>query len=335
MAQTDSCASHDHVSRSDATKSPALPVQQDLREIAVPTPQLQAPTPVNLNQEQLLQLFEEENYPELYQQRLALNNQIRDLDTFFRDLQKSGQAHSPNICRCSRNCSTTAITPTANSSRRISKPASSCADFWVHYSTGNSADAINKFNPVASALTRQIQSSLALRLEDRKQEERLLREHMSAAGAALKSNRIPTQLAGRITAYTGSNRNRLLEWLRRYGPSRTLNVLERLAEERTLIRNRIQQLQSFRKRYPDLVRDLDRTLALWNQAIESNYFAEYRLLYAVEALYVADQLALDSAEAASKRLNADLNAYTELAAGHAEDALEKAEQSYQPPRIKR
>ena len=185
-------------------------------------------------------------------------------------------------------------------------------------------------------LTQNIKETLGEILDSSRHEEQAINRHLRQAGKALKSNKIPTHQAGRITSYNRENRALIVNWLSKKDDTSTLDVLERLLQERIIIRDRYKQVIAFQKRYPDLKNRLDRTLRLWAKAQENNYYAEYRLLYAAETRFIIDRmgLSLSNGLAADKRLAKDMNAYTEFVAGHAEDAFKKAEEAYKPNRLR-
>ena len=295
-------------------------------------------TSTALNYEELLELFERDNYPELYQQRMGLLQEINAQRAFLEHLPKLAQLapkQRPLLAEIYR------IRKAAYDrlQQRNVTVSQELRDFWVHYNTGNSDDATKKFNRVAPRLTKNIKETLGQMLDSSRREEQAINRHLRQAGQALKSNKIPARLAGKITSYSSQNRATIIDWLSRQdgqGDARVLEILERLFQERSIMRDRYKQVVAFQKRYPDLKNRLERTLQLWAKAQESNYYAEYRLLYAAEARFIIDDmgLALSSGQTADKRLAKDINAYTEFVAGHAEDAFKKAEEAYKPTRVR-
>ena len=286
-----------------------------------------------LTTEEQLALFEMENYPALYEQRVALNQDIEQQEIFFQTINQLAVRVPKQrdllvqIYRIRQQLTQKLKQKNIDASQHL-------RDFWVHYNTGNSHDAITKFNKVVPDLTRSIQSTRSQKLDYGKREANVMGNSMQSAGQALKNNRLPPQLAGKITAYSPANRKLLTDWLSTQDSNLILPALDRLSSERNLIRDRINQVKSFQQRYIDLYNILDRTLKLWTKALEANYYAEYRLLNAIEHRYIVDELGLDTASSADERLARDLIAYTESVAGYAEDMLEKAEQAYQPPQLR-
>lgn len=288
-----------------------------------------------LNYEELLELFERDNYPELYQQRMGLLEEINTQYAFLERLPRLAQQtpkQRPLLAEIYR------IRKAAydRMQQRNVNVSQELRDFWVHYNTGNSDDATKKFNRVAPRLTKNIKETLGQMLDSSRREEQAISRHLRQAGQALKSNKIPAHQAGKITSYSSQNRAIIVDWLSRQDDARVLEILERLLQERTIIRDRYKQVVAFQKRYPDLKNRLERTLQLWAKAQESNYYAEYRLLYAAEARFIIDDMGLaqHSGQSADQRLAKDINAYTEFVAGHAEDAFRKAEEAYKPNRLR-
>lgn len=321
-----------------------LPVQeQSAQETRVPplnNPQSTAEYPTgenqpllqNMSQADKLRLFESANFPGLYEQRLELNRDIKDLEAFLQQIRQLAQK-TPKQYSLLRDIAIIRNSVYEQLKQRNIIVSQHLRDFWVHYNTGNSHDAIKKFEPLAVQLTEKIKETRSELASSKRREAEVISTYMSTAGGSLKSHTIPSHQAGKITAYTATNRQLITDWLSEKGSVNILSVLNELLEQRTLINDRIKQIQSFRKLYPDLNNRLSRTENLWAQARESNYYAEYRLLYAAEARYVVEYMNLAS-NTADKRLDKELNTYTSAIAKHVETALEKAEQAYQPDSVR-
>ncbi|MEZ5537554.1 MAG: hypothetical protein R3F02_18275 [Thiolinea sp.] len=289
------------------------------------------PIVANMTEEDRLRLFETQNFPGLYEQRLALGREIKDLEDFFRSINELVK-HTPKQRPLLKDIALIRKNGYDQLVQRNISVSQHLRDFWVHYNTGNSHDAIKKFNPIADQLTKKIKETRGQLLENKRREAQVISNYMSKAGGSLKNHAIPATQAGRITAYTRQNRQLITDWLSSKGSVNIPDVLNNLVQQRTLINNRIKQIQSFRQRYPDLNSQLSRTEKLWVQAKESNYYAEYRLLFAAETRYVVEYMNL-AGNTADKRLDAELNTYADAIASHAEQALEKAEQAYKPASV--
>ncbi len=285
-----------------------------------------------LTEEQKLAQFEQQNYPDLYEQRTALYAEIRELDSFFQRInqlalvtpkQRSLLEDIYRIRKASR----------ANLFARYLDVSQHLRNFWVHYTTGNPEDAVSKFNLLAGKISKDIRETRGDRLDDQRKEDTVISDYLREIGNRLKSNKLPSQQAG-ITTYSGNNRNMLIKWLQVNGSSELLGHLEQMVEQRALIRERSQKVQQFMQSYTDLRTTLQTTLDLWRQAMEHNYYAEYRLLHAAEAQYVLEQLNITSVVAASKRLDDDVANYLPKVMNHVNDTLAAAEEAYNPKATK-
>lgn len=306
-----------------------VPQQTDINATNYPA-ELKQLVPANLTEEDKLRLFEIENFPALYEQRTALSQEIKDTDFFFQRITALAR-QTPKQYNLLRDIVQIRKNGYDKLKQRNITVSQYLRDFWVHYNTGNSHDAIRKFTPVSDQLAKKIKVTRGQLIDNRRKEASIVSSHMRKAGASLKNNTIPRNQ--QITSYTSQNRKLITDWLRATGSFDILDALSNLIDQRKIINERVKKLYSFRQRYPDLNKTLTRTLDLWAQAKESNYYAEYRLLYAAESRYVAAQLDL-AGESADKRLDKELQTYTNAVAQHADVALDRAEQAYKPGDIR-
>lgn len=315
-----------------AVKETAVPQQPATGNTAdYPTGEQQL-VPENLSEEDRLRLFETENFPALYEQRMALGQEIKATEAFFRRINALAN-QTPKHYSLLRDIAQIRKNGYEKLKQRNISASQYLRDFWVHYNTGNSHDAIRKFTPIAEQLTKKIKETRGQLLDNKRREEKVISAHMYKVGASLKTNTIPGSQAGKITSYNTQNRRLIIDWLRAKGAIDMLDALDNLAQQRNIINDRVKRIQSFQKRYPDLNQTLSRTLELWAQAEESNYYAEYRLLYAAESRYIVEHLDL-ATDTADKRLDKELRTYTSAVTQHADVALGRAEQAYQPEEIR-
>lgn len=284
----------------------------------------------DMTEEDKLRLFETEHFPGLYEQRIALGQEIKDTRVFFQRINALAK-QTPKQYTLLRDIAQIRKNGFDKLNQRNVNVSQYLREFWVHYSTGDSHDAIKKFTPIAEQLEKKIKVTRGEILDNERREAQVISSHMIKAGASLKDNAIPGNQ--RIVSYTNQNRQLITDWLREKGSFDTLDTLSNLIEQRKIINARIQKLQSFKQEYRDLNRSLSRTLDLWEKAKESNYYAEYRLLYAAESRYVVEHLSL-AGESADKRLDNELRTYTNAVAQHADAALDRAEQAYRPENIR-
>ncbi len=318
--------------REQPARETTVPQQPDLATaVDYPTADENQPLlPAEMSEEDKLRLFETEHFPGLYEQRMALGQEIKNTDIFFQRIYAMSK-QTPKQYNLLRDVSQIRKNGYDKLKQRNVSVSQYLREFWVHYSTGDSHDAIKKFTPVAVQLEKKIKVTRGQLLDNERQEAKLISSHMIKAGTSLKNNAIPRNQ--RIVSYTKQNRQLITDWLREKGSFDTLDTLSNLVEQRKIINARIQKLQSFKQNYRDLDRSLSRTLGLWEKAKESNYYAEYRLLYAAELRYVVEKLSL-AGRSADQRLDKDLQTYTNAVAQHADVALDRAEQAYKPESIR-
>ncbi|PIE00324.1 MAG: hypothetical protein CSA79_04385 [Thiothrix nivea] len=308
-----------------------VPPQHKQREaIAYPSNKA-GPLLQNQSQADQLHLFETSHFPELYKQRVALNSDIRDLEGFLQRIRALAEK-TPKQYALLEKIALIRYSSYKKLKQRNISVSQHLRDFWVHYNTGNSHDAIKKFTPLAEQLIQKIKETRSELSSNKRREAQVISNTMKQAGGSLKRHTVPGHQAGKITAYTRQNRELITAWLHEKGSMDISDVLNELVEQRKLINDRIRQIQSYRQLYPDLDKRLARTEQLWTQARDSNYYAEYRLLYATETRYVVEYMNLAS-KTADARLDKELSTYTRSIAKHADAALEKAEQAYQPARV--
>lgn len=320
--------------QSGATEQPiretTVPLQPDTETVADYPAENEQFMAEDMTEEDKLRLFETEHFPGLYEQRIALGQEIKDTRVFFQRINELAK-QTPKQYSLLRDVAQIRKNGFDKLNQRNVNVSQYLREFWVHYSTGDSHDAIKKFTPVAEQLEKKIKVTRGEILDNERREAQIISSHMIKAGASLKDNAIPGNR--KIVSYTNQNRQLITDWLREKGSFDTLDTLSNLIEQRKIINARIQKLQSFKQEYRDLNRSLSRTLDLWEKAKESNYYAEYRLLYAAESRYVVEHLSL-AGESADQRLDNELQTYTNAVAQHADVALDRAEQAYRPENIR-
>lgn len=280
----------------------------------------------NLSEEQKLALFERENFPELYNNRLALYRDIQDLDAFFIKIQKLAPLVPKQIPLLNRIYQLRQNTHQQYSQRYL-EVSQQLRNFWVHYTTGNSEDALQKFQPIANRLSKTIQQTRGDNLDNQAKQEQYLIEAMRAAEALLKSNKLPAAQLG-ITSYKLDNRQRIMAWLDKNGSDSLREALTMLSNQRAHILQQIQLVKNYIQRYPDL--PLTRTLQAWQIALQHNMYAEYRLLYAVEILATLDQLGITPPDTARARLESTLETQIPNILRFVNTMVSQAEQAYAP-----
>ena len=280
----------------------------------------------NLTEEQKLARFEQENFPELYNQRTALYRDIKGLEAWFTKAKQFAPAVPKQIPLLNRIYQLRQTTHRTYSQRYL-EISQQLRNFWVHYSTGNSEDAMQKFQPVVAKLIKTIQQTRGDDIDNQTKEDQYIIEAMHAAETMLKSNKLPSAQLG-ITSYKADNRQRLVEWLTKSGSENVLQSLNMLVNQRAHIFQQIQTIKGYMARYKDL--PLSRTLQLWQNALQHNFYAEYRLLYAVEIPYTLQQLDIPEPIKTTGRLDATVETQIPNILKFVNEMVTQAEEAYAP-----
>lgn len=282
----------------------------------------------NLTEEQRLIRYETENYPKLHEQRLALYEEMKVLNKFFNDLrilseQLPKQRHLlAGIQQIRRGTS-------ARLNNCYLVVGQELRRFWVHYVSVNPRDAENKFKPQADILIAAIQEIRGDTLDDKRQEEVLINQHIQDFTKLLKTNQLPDVNAG-ITSYTDQNRLLVLNGMREPVPENLRTYLQQLASDRVNINQHLAQIKHYQDIYPDLRDSLEKTAKLWREALQHNLYTDYRLMYGLEIEYVLEQLNIDSAATPRKRLREDLLSALPRMMDNITVKMADAEEAYSP-----
>lgn len=280
----------------------------------------------NLTEEQKLARFEQENFPELYDNRTSLYRDIKGLDAFFVKVKQFAPLVPKQIPLLNRIYQLRQNTHKTYSQRYL-EVSQQLRNFWVHYTTGNSDDAMHKFQPVVNRLVKTIQQTRGDDLDNQAKQEQYIVESMRAAETMLKSNKLPAAQQG-ITSYKLDNRQRIMEWLHKNGSTNVIESLNMLTNQRAHIFQQIQIIKSYIQRYPDL--PLTRTVQLWQTALQHNMYAEYRLLYAVEIPATLQQLEMRPPEKPHARLDATIETQIPNILKFVNETVTHAEEAYAP-----
>lgn len=280
----------------------------------------------NLTEEQKLARFEQENFPDLYDNRTSLYRDIKGLDAFFVKIKQFAPSVPKQIPLLNRIYQSRQDTHKRYSQRYL-EVSQQLRNFWVHYSTGNSEDALRKFQPVVARLIKTIQQTRGDDLDNQAKQEQYIIEAMRVAETMLKSNKLPTAQQG-LTSYKLDNRQRIMEWLNKNGSNNVIETLTMLTNQRVHIFQQIQTVKNYMQRYPDL--PLGRTLQLWQTALQHNLYAEYRLLYAVEMTATLQQLGIELPPKQSAHLEATIEVQIPIILKFVNDMVTQAEEAYAP-----
>lgn len=280
----------------------------------------------NLTEEQKLARFEQENFPELYDNRTSLYRDIKGLEQFFIKIKQFAPSVPKQTPLLNRIYQLRQDTHKKYSQRYL-EVSQQLRNFWVHYRTGNGEDALQKFQTVVAKLIKSIQQTRGDDLDNQAKQEQYIVETMRAAETMLKSNKLPNTQQG-ITSYKLENRQQIVNWLNKNGSENTIESLKMLTNQRTHIFQQIQNVKTYMQRYPDL--PLGRTLQLWQNALQHNMYAEYRLLYAVEIPATLQQLAIIMPEKPSAHLDATIEVQIPNILKFVNEMVTQAEEAYAP-----
>lgn len=285
-----------------------------------------------LTEEQKLARFEQENFPELYDNRTALYRDIKGLDAFFVKIKQFAPSVPKQIPLLNRIYQLRQETHKRYSQRYL-EVSQQLRNFWVHYSTGNSENTLQKFQPVVTSLIKDIQQTRGDDIDNQAKQAQYIIEAMRAAETMLKSNKLPTAQQG-LTSYKLDNRQQIMEWLNKNGSNNVIESLTMLTNQRAHIFQQIQTVKNYIQRYRDL--PLGRTLQLWQTALQHNLYAEYRLLYAVEIPAALQQLGIELPVKQSAHLDATIEVQIPNILKFVNEMVTQAEEAYAPttPKVK-
>lgn len=245
------------------------------------------------NQEQAtkeidLETYESTTYPELYGLRQEMIHQLQDLNTFFKQVGTWAEtipAQRPFLqqiidIRWERSKQLQKAYLDLDHSRRA---------FWLHYHTGEDHHVRKMFDDEAIRLQKRIQDALGDSLAFQLAEADTIRKHLQSADELLKADKLPKPKKGQnpntvFVPYSNQNRQRLIEVLTRKQENSILVNLNQLQQEEKQIRDKLAYMLEFQKINTDLLEETNLLILAWNKALIYNQYAQYRLLFATEAL---------------------------------------------------
>lgn len=287
-----------------------------------------------------LESFEATAYPELFGLRQQIIKQLTDLNKFFQQIENWAR-EMPNQRPFLQKIVNIRWEQREKLREAYGKIDLSRQEFWLHYHTGSDRHVREMFDGEALRLQKRIQDALGTSLEYQQTEEDSIHDHLVAAGELLKGEtkgktksksktRQTTPALPAFEPYTEENRQTLIQWLNQRQETTVLAQLQQLQQEESNIRGKMAYIVEYQKVSTDLAEPIKELFDAWNQALNYNLYAQYRMLFATEALGLTLRLgtALDDRNLA--RLHSQLR---ELSPKVREDALEErrsAEYSYQP-----
>lgn len=235
-----------------------------------------------------LETYESATYPELYGLRQEMLKQLTDLNTFFgnitewADRMPSQRPFLQTIIdiRWEQSKQLQAAYNAIDRSRRA---------FWLHYHTGEDKHVRTMFNDEAVRLQKRIQDALGDSREFQLAEAEAIHTYLQKVDALLKDPALPKPKKGQapntvFTPYSDQNRQTLLNVLTTKQENSVLPNLHQLRQEEQRIREKLAYMLQYQQVNSDLLEETKDLILAWNNALIHNQYAQYRLLFATEAL---------------------------------------------------
>lgn len=235
-----------------------------------------------------LEAYESTTYPELYGLRQEMIRQLEDLHAFFVNVRTWAEempAQRPFLqkiidIRWEQNQQLRQAYQNIDRSRR---------EFWLHRNTGEDRYVLQMFDEEAQRLQKRIQDALGDSREFQLAEADALRKHLRDADELLKAVKLPKPKKGQnpnsvFLPYSEPNRQKLIDELTRKQENSILTDLNQLQQEETRMREKLAYIMEYQKVNTDLREEVNDLIIEWNNALIYNQYAQYRLLFATEAL---------------------------------------------------
>ena len=303
-------------------------------------------TPTNA---QPLDAFESQAYPELYGLRQQMLAQLNALDQFVTNVQAWATQMPAQRQFLQR------VLDIRWERRKQLKQAyheidMSRREFWLHYHAGQNTHVRKMFDTEAERLQQRIKDALGASRKAQWQEEAVIQDFLRDCGTLLKQKSLPTVKPTKTNpkpfsspyipsfeAYGERNYRALHTWLTQRQENGILSNLEQLRQEEAQIRGKIAYILEYRKLNSDLSEQISSLVKRWNEALKFNQYAQYRLLFATEALAVTALLSAPDASTQARPNQEDAISLVIQIRQHAPQLLQAAQQermvaefSYQP-----
>ena len=235
-----------------------------------------------------LDTYESTTYPDLYGLRQEMIKQLQDLNTFFAQINDLAE-RLPAQRRFLQD-----IIDIRWERRKQLQQAYQAIDrsrsaFWLHYHTGEDHFVRKMFAEEAVRLQKRIQDGLGDSREFQLAEAEAISKHLRAADDLLKAAKLPTPQKGQsintiFRPYSDQNRQTLIELLTRKQENSILVNLKQLQQEEKRVYDKLAYMQQYQQINTDLQEETYSLILAWNQALIYNQYAQYRILFATEAL---------------------------------------------------
>jgi hypothetical protein len=246
-----------------------------------------------------LDTYESTTYPELYGLRQEMRKQLNDLQTFFGKI--TGWA---DAMPAQRPFLQTIIDIRWEQGKQLQQAYNvidhSRRAFWLHYHTGEDKHVRTMFNDEAVRLQKRIQDALGDSREFQLAEADAIRVYLQKVDAILKEAKLPKPKAGQALSsvfmpYSDQNRQTLINVLTTKQEASVLANLNQLQQEEKHIRDKLAYMLQYQQVNTDLLTETNDLILAWNDALIYNQYAQYRLLFATEALETTQLLGVTPA----------------------------------------
>lgn len=269
--------------------------RQGAKEPSVPT-EASTGSPKKPQTELDLETYESTTYPELYGLRQEMLKQLANLHTFFgkitvwADLMPTQRPFLQTIIdiRWEQSKQLQAAYDAIDRSRRA---------FWLHYHTGEDKHVRTMFNDEAVRLQKRIQDALGDSREFQLAEADAIHTYLQKVDTLLKDPELPKPKRGQapntvFTPYSDQNRQTLLNVLTTKQENSILPNLHQLQQEEQRIREKLAYMLQYQQVNTDLLEETKDLILAWNDALIYNQYAQYRILFATEALETTSLLGI-------------------------------------------
>ncbi|OQX07283.1 MAG: hypothetical protein BWK73_28555 [Thiothrix lacustris] len=252
--------------------------------------------PQQPNTELNLETYESATYPELYGLRQDMLTQINALHAFFGKVGEWAEQMPAQ-----RRFLQTIIDLRWARQQQLRKAYQdidrSRREFWLHYRTGEDRHVRTMFDDEAQRLQKRIQDALGDSREFQLAETEAVREHLRDAETLLKAAKLPKPKKGQrlntvFQPYSDQRRQTLFAELTERQETSITSNLTQLQHEETQIRTKLAYMVEYQKVNTDLLETTNDLILEWNKALIYNQYAQYRLLFATEALEISVLLGL-------------------------------------------
>lgn len=238
-----------------------------------------------------LETYESTTYPELYGLRQDMLKQMTELQTFFGNVREWAEQMPAQ-----RRFLQTIIDLRWSQQQQLRKAYQeidrSRREFWLHYHTGEDRHVRTMFDEEAQRLQQRIQDALGDSREFQLAETEAIREHLREAETLLKATKLPKPKKGQnlntvFQPYSDQHRQTLLTTLAQRQETSITSNLTQLQHEETQIHTKLAYMVEYQKVNTDLLETTNDLILEWNKALIYNQYAQYRLLFAAEALEIS------------------------------------------------